>query len=82
MPSEEEIMRDIAALIQDTFGVPDTEITRETIAEDIPGWDSTSHVVLILSIEEHFGIRLDPEMKLADVGELADEVYQRCAEHP
>ena len=38
-----------------------------------------SHVVLILSIEDHFGITLDPEMKLSDVGVLADEVQRLCA---
>jgi acyl carrier protein len=79
MPSSQEIVRYLSELIQDTFGVPDIAITRQTVAEDIPGWDSTSHVVLILSIEDHFGITLDPEMKLSDVGELADEVQRRCA---
>ena len=78
MPSEAEIIRDIADLIQNTFGVSDVPISSDTVAEDIPGWDSTSHVVLILAIEDHFGVSLDPEINLSNVGELADEVYRRC----
>jgi acyl carrier protein len=33
-------------------------ITATTVAKDVDGWDSVAHVELVLSIEDHFGIRL------------------------
>jgi acyl carrier protein len=32
-------------------------VTAETTANDVPGWDSMSHVNLIMAIERTFGVR-------------------------
>ena len=61
----------IAGVIRETFGVDDIDVTLETMAEDVPGWDSLSHTILILSLEEAFGIELPAETRgFANLGEL------------
>jgi len=61
----------VAGVIRETFGVDDIDVTPETVAEDVPGWDSLSHTILILSLEEAFGIELPADTRgFANLGEL------------
>lgn len=48
------------------------------MVDDIEGWDSTSHVGLILQVEDSLGIEFDIERIAAfeNVGELIDECVQ------
>jgi acyl carrier protein len=76
--SKDEIMAEVAGIIRRTFRQPDVEITRDTVALDVDGWDSLSHTMLILEVEKRFGVRLPPErvFDLEDVGELVDLVAE------
>ena len=49
-------------------------MTRETGAADVEGWDSLTHVTLVLTIEKAFAIRFKSSQvaSLKNVGELAD----------
>ena len=58
---------DLVGLLREQF--PDSEIPDsylELSAERIPEWDSLSHISLLLSIEDHYGIRFS----LQEIGEL------------
>ncbi len=50
----------------------DWDITDQTIAAQIPGWDSLNHVNVILAVEEHFRIRFKSSevLKLKNIGDL------------
>ncbi len=50
--------------------------TRATTAKDVDGWDSVSHLILIATIEEHYGVQFDLAdlQNLADLGTLHDKV--------
>ncbi len=56
----------------------DTGISRATTSSDVKGWDSLSHALLILNVEEEFGIDLplDRTYALANVGELVDLICE------
>lgn len=69
-----EILEKVAAAIRDTFGVDDIEISRETVADDIPGWDSLSHTILMLTMEQDFGIKLANSTSYRNVGDLVDVI--------
>jgi acyl carrier protein len=69
-----QIFNELIEVIREAVGDYDTEIDRETVAMLVDGWDSVTHINVILSIESHFSIRF-PEDKiysLANVGELLD----------
>ena len=71
----EDVLVRVAAVIRETFGDDTIEITRETIAEDVPGWDSLSHTILTLSLEEEFCVELPADtQKFLNVGELVDNI--------
>ena len=58
---------DLVGILREQF--PDSEIPDsflELSAECIPEWDSLSHISLLLSIEDHYGIRFS----LEEIGEL------------
>ena len=48
-------------VLSQVLGIPAESIQEESSPDTIPGWDSLSHLNLILSIESEFGISLTPE---------------------
>jgi acyl carrier protein len=67
----------LAGLIRETFSQPRAAIDRHTMAVDIPGWDSLSHTILMLTVEDAFGIALPEDVSYANVGELGDAIAVR-----
>lgn len=56
-------------------------VSRSTTALDVDGWDSLSHSMLLLELEQAFGITLDADeaARCANVGELADCIERQPA---
>ncbi len=76
----DEVMARVARVIRETFGDESLVVTRETIAEDVAGWDSLSHTIVVLAIGDEFGIELPPNTRaFANVGELADTIQSLIA---
>lgn len=71
--THEEIMKLVADTIEETFMVDATEVTRDTVAIDISGWDSLSHTILLSNIEDQLDQTLDlEELDFKNVGDLVD----------
>ena len=73
--NSDTVLRKLAAVMVQTFHLtPGTRIERSTTSADVPGWDSLSHAILIMDIEDAFGLSLpfDRVYELNDVGELID----------
>ncbi|WP_352258754.1 acyl carrier protein [Psychrobacter sp. TB55-MNA-CIBAN-0194] len=71
--THDEIMKLVADTIEETFMVNASEVTRDTVAIDIPGWDSLSHIILLSNIEEEVNKELDLEdVTFKSVGALVD----------
>jgi acyl carrier protein len=70
MPALDEL----PAIFQQVFDDDELVVTRATTASDVEGWDSLTHVTLMLAIEKRFKIRFKSSQvaSLANVGELAD----------
>ncbi|MEA1649030.1 acyl carrier protein [Nitrospirillum sp. BR 11164] len=78
----EEIFLKIRAIIANQFLADPESITPVTSAIDVDGWDSVSHTMLILEIEERLGILLPSEDvgSLETVADLAALVERRMRE--
>jgi acyl carrier protein len=76
-PSFEELVQ----VLRETFHQYTVPITESSTAADVPGWDSLNHVVLLMELEERFGVVLTPEetTKLPDVGALHRLIMARAA---
>ena len=66
------ISAELKATILAAIKLDDWDIDDETVASQVPGWDSLSHVSVLADVEERFGIRLGMRdvFALKKVGDL------------
>jgi acyl carrier protein len=76
-----ETLMKVKQIISDVLDLPDVQLTRETTAEEVEGWDSLNHINIILAVEQHFGIKVRTAEieELRNVGELVDVVDSKMA---
>jgi acyl carrier protein len=72
----DDILEKIQTVARDVFEDDALVLTRQTIADDVEGWDSLNHMQFILKVEKCFGIRLSLAKitALKNVGDLVDAV--------
>ena len=65
----------------DVFDLDDLVLSDATVAQDVPDWDSLSHIRLIVAVEKHFGIRFTTaEIEgLDNVGALVNAISARVS---
>lgn len=75
-----DILRQVAEAIREETDNPGMEISPETVAEDIPGWDSVAHARIMLNVERRLGIEIDmgTTFEAENVGELV-QLLSRAA---
>jgi acyl carrier protein len=66
------ITQELKQVILKVLTLDDWDIKDETLAAQVPGWDSLNHVNVILAIEKHFCVRFKPieVLKLKNIGDL------------
>lgn len=66
----------IQDILRDVFLDDELEITNDTQAGEVDGWDSLSHVTVIMKVEKTFGVRfrVSEVAELENVGQLVDLV--------
>ena len=66
----------VLAIIAETFGVEPTAITRATTADDIDGWDSLGHSVLLTRLARRLGLPIGEDIAgaIENVGQLIDRL--------
>ena len=70
--SEKEIRERLQEVFRENFNDQELLISDSMNADDIEEWDSLSHITLIVSTEEAFGIRFNhlEIAKLRNIGEF------------
>lgn len=78
--SREEIFERLNGVFRDVFDNGNIEVTEQTVAADIEGWDSLTHIGLIVSVEQSFGIKfsMGEVSSMKNVGAMADVIAARC----
>ena len=76
---ESQIYARLAEIFQDVFDEDSITVTPELSANDVDGWDSLTHIRLMLTVEKAFKIKLSvPEIgKLENVGDLVMLIKSR-----
>ena len=71
------VLQDLTSVFQQVFDNPDIQLTPDMTANDVDGWDSLSHINLIMAVENRFNVRFKQKEVLSfqNVGDLA-----RCVE--
>jgi acyl carrier protein len=79
--TQQEIYPRLTKIMRDVFDDDNLVVTPELTANDVEGWDSVSHITLIVAIEEAFGIKFkSAELeKMKNVGQLVDEIEKKTS---
>ena len=66
------ISPELKEVILKQLNLDDFDLQDETIAPEVPGWDSLNHINIILAVEEKFGIKFKSRelLQLKCVGDL------------
>jgi acyl carrier protein len=67
-----EILKQVNEIFIDTLDEDDIVIKLDTTAEDVEGWDSLTHIQLVVAIEKHFKMRFTSKeiQSWKNVGEM------------
>lgn len=77
--SEQAILAQVQAVVRDQLDDDEVDLSMNTIANTIEGWDSLAHVRIMIAIEEEFGIQFQTSeiTSLKNVGELVGLIAAR-----
>jgi acyl carrier protein len=81
LTNRSEVIAKLQLIFDDIFLEP-VKLTPELSANDVPEWDSLSHISLLLAVEKAFGIRfrVGEVEGTRNVGEFADLILRRVQE--
>jgi len=73
------IQEELTSVFREVFDNETLVVDESTTAADIAGWDSQLHMVLVLAVEQHFGIWLSSSEldALRNVGDLTRLVLSK-----
>ncbi len=76
--SKAEIFEKLNEIFRDVFDDEALTVTETTTAGDVDGWDSLTHITLLATVEDEFGIKFSMKavQHLANVGELAELIAE------
>jgi acyl carrier protein len=74
-----DAMKELVKIFREVFDDEEINLSDETTASDIDGWDSLSHVNLILVIEKKFNIKFATKELLTfeNVGDLRRSIESK-----
>jgi acyl carrier protein len=72
MTRELDIQARLSAVCARLFSHPGLVVTPSMTADDVPGWDSLSHINLVVAVEREFGITMTARdaRSMKNVGEF------------
>ncbi len=72
--NREEIFEKIVEILREEFEEDELEVTDETTANDVEGWDSLAHLSIVHEIENAFNIKFNVGeiSEFKNVGEMVD----------
>ncbi len=53
----DDVRTSLQEIFRQVFDDPEIVLSDQTTAADVDGWDSMSHIDLLIAVERHFGIR-------------------------
>jgi acyl carrier protein len=75
-----EVYSKLTGVFRDVFDEDDLALTPQTTADDVDGWDSLSHIRLVLAVSKAFGVKFSASEigGLKNVGEFADLIEKKA----
>lgn len=76
MDKKEIILDKLNSIFHEKFNDDSIVLKNETTSDDIYGWDSLKHVMLIIDIENTFNIKFNPNelLTMENIGQMIDVI--------
>jgi acyl carrier protein len=76
------VIDELKTVFEEVFDQKGLVLSPSTTANDVEGWDSMSHVTMLMAVEDHFGVEFKPYeiANLVNVGALIALVEKKLAE--
>ena len=76
---EPQIYQRLTEIFQEVFDEDSIEVTPKLSADDVDGWDSLTHIRLVLTIEKAFKIKFSTSeiVKLENVGDMVALIQRK-----
>ena len=77
----DEIKSRLTPIFRDVFDDEALVVSDGMTAEDVPAWDSLSHLNMIVAVEKAFGVKFSVRdvRSLKNVGELIDMISKKAS---
>jgi acyl carrier protein len=75
-----EIYGKLTTIFRDVFDEDGLSLTPETTADDVDGWDSLTHIRLVLAVSKAFGVKFSASEigNLKNVGEFVALIEKKA----
>ena len=79
--SDAAILSKVTEILRDVFEDPELQVTGETTAQMVPGWDSMAQINILMTVEETYSIHFSSrEMdQLRNVGDLVAAIARHTS---
>lgn len=83
-PSREIVYEKLTRIFRNVLQNDSLVLNDQLAAPDVPGWDSFSHIHIIVTAEQEFGISFNAGeiIDLANVGQLIDVILRKKSQTP
>lgn len=77
--TREEILNEISKVFADTLDEDKVTLTESSTADEVEGWDSLTHVQLVVAVERKFKVRFTAKeiQSWKNVGEMIDSITSK-----
>ena len=77
----DNLWNDLTAIFRDSLDNESLILTEATTANDVEGWDSITHVLIVVAVEKRFRVKFTAGeiQRLNNVGELASLIRSKMA---
>ncbi len=77
--NREDLYSELKEIFEDVLDLDDVTLTDKTVADDVEGWDSLTHIILISAVEKEFNVKFNMKeiVNLHNVGELIDLILEK-----
>jgi acyl carrier protein len=77
--TREEIMKRVTTIVSEVLNLDDLKLNDRSTAKDVQGWDSLTHVQIIIAVESeyNFHFSFSEASQLENVGQFVDAIYDK-----
>jgi acyl carrier protein len=73
---KQEVLQTVQSIFRDVLDEENILLTEATAANDVEGWDSLTHIQLVVALEKHYKIKFAAKEILSwnNVGEIVESI--------